>query len=140
MSAHRIRSAIFSDLARLPIPSGAVKWGTRPAPSPGRALPGLRGPLTVGAAAFPGVRAHRRSLFCGRRADVLFDRPWFTFNPTDCAKLEITGSIASEGGAQGREEEAGQARQVAQARQAGPEVKPRAPKGARHPKLRKRMV
>ena len=34
-----------------------------------------------------------------RRVDVSFDRPGFIFNPTNCAKLSLNGSIASAGGA-----------------------------------------
>jgi hypothetical protein len=34
-----------------------------------------------------------------RRVDVRLDRPGFTFNPTNCSKLEIAGTLRSTGGA-----------------------------------------
>ncbi len=34
-----------------------------------------------------------------KKVNVLIDRPGFTFNPTNCAKTEITGSIGSDEGA-----------------------------------------
>jgi hypothetical protein len=34
-----------------------------------------------------------------RRVDVMLDRPRFTFNPTDCAPLALTGTLTSVGGA-----------------------------------------
>lgn len=56
------------------------------------------GHVTVTSDAFPTFLNNTGIPVLLRRVDVTIDRPGFTFNPTSCARMTITGTLTSTGG------------------------------------------